>query len=175
VMNYGLRLCEFKLVPHPQQNHRLSMSINSMGHQASLVPDAPPSQPAVAQDVRGQKKRPSARGGQAAGAKYGQLGGECGIFPSCHTHVTPWCSRGSQILPRLVHWSSQIFQLGCNARLSACCLNSPNASGARVHIHGSALAIRSDSSERIGPPTTFNYRDVAIAAIADNSPCLIAG
>jgi hypothetical protein len=168
-MSCGLRFCEFRLVPHPQQNHRLWMLTSS------LVPNAPPSQLAVATRCPRAKKRPSARGGQAAGAMQVSLEGNAGNFQAASTHVKPWCSSGPKIPPRLVQWCSQVFQLGCNARLSACCLTAPNAPSARVYIHGNAPAIRSDSSERIGPPTTFNYRDVAIAAIADNSPCLIAG
>lgn len=54
-------------------------------------------------------------------------------------------------------------------------LTAPNAPSVRIYIHGNALAIRPDGPERIGPPPAFNGRDVVIAAIADNAPCLIAG
>ena len=91
-MNYGLRLCEFKLVPHPQQNHCRWKSISAMDslmcsrHQASLVPDAPPSQPAVAQDVRGQKNALAREGDKRLGRSMVNLegiAGECGKSPSC--------------------------------------------------------------------------------------------
>jgi hypothetical protein len=54
-------------------------------------------------------------------------------------------------------------------------LTAPNSPSVRIYIHGDTLAIRPDSSERIGPPTAFNDRDVVKAAVADNAPCLIAG
>ena len=177
-MSCGLRFCEFRLVPHPQQNHHPLVSISAMD---SLMCSRHFWFPTRLQtnwrwrQMSEGKKRPSARGGQAAGAMQVSLEGNAGNFQAASTHVKPWCSSGPKIPPRLVQWCSQVFQLGCNARLSACCLTAPNAPSARVYIHGNAPAIRSDSSERIGPPTTFNYRDVAIAAIADNSPCLIAG
>ena len=99
-----------------------------------------------------------------------------GDFQAAGIHIRPWYSGDLKNLPRLSSVvQPNFFNPAAMLDYLLAALTAPNAPSVRIYINGNAFAIRPDGPERISPPAAFNDRDIAIAAIADNAPCLSAG